>query len=81
MQNNDLIFSSDLIVDLVDSMAFDDYVIEAAKVSTLNDATTAFMDVDAKIGFINFLVKNRHGSPFEHCVFKWRIEAPIFVWR
>ena len=81
MQNNDIVFSSELNVQLVNIMASDDEVIEAAKVSTLNDASTALMNDESKYGFINFLMKNRHGSPFERSVFKFRIEAPIFVWR
>lgn len=30
---------------------------------------------------INFLIKNRTGSPFEHAQMMFRIHAPIFVWR
>lgn len=30
---------------------------------------------------IGFLMKNKHGSPFEHGYFKFRVEAPIFVLR
>ncbi len=78
----DLISYSDQIeVQLIDSMASDDAVIQAAKVSTLGDLTVAEMEEIARLGFIGFLMKNRHGSPFEHTAFKWRIKAPIFVWR
>jgi thymidylate synthase (FAD) len=38
-------------------------------------------DEDAKYGRINFLMKNRHGSPFEHNSFTFRVEAPIVVFR
>lgn len=78
---DDIIFTDQLIVELVDIMASDDAVIEAAKVSTLSDNQVYHMELAPKGGFIDFLMSNRHGSPFEHCVFKWRIEAPIFVWR
>ncbi len=74
-------YSSKIIVELVDIMATDDAVVEAAKVSTLSDASVFEMTQEAKVGFINFLMANRHGSPFEHAVFKWRIDAPIFMWR
>lgn len=30
---------------------------------------------------ISFLMRKRHGSPFEHGYFRFRVEAPIFVFR
>ena len=77
----DITFRSDMTVDLIDSMGNDDSVIRAAKVSTMTDATVDEMSDAGKGKFIDFLVANRHGSPFEHVVFTFRIEAPIFVWR
>lgn len=74
-------FRSDMTVDLIDSMGNDDSVIRAAKVSTMTDTTVVEMSVPGKEKFIDFLVANRHGSPFEHVLFTFRIEAPIFVWR
>ena len=78
---SDITFRSDMTVDLIDSMGNDDSVIRAAKVSTMTDATVDEMSDAGKGKFIDFLVANRHGSPFEHVVFTFRIEAPIFVWR
>jgi thymidylate synthase (FAD) len=52
--------------------------VNAAKVSFA--AKKDEMD-ESCIGLINYLVKNRHATPFEHCVFKFRIKAPIFVTR
>jgi len=78
----DLIFSSDLEVELIDYMAGDDMVIRAARVSTLTDDINPEDTTQAGKGrFIDFLMRNRHGSPFEHNAFTWRIKAPIFVWR
>ena len=77
----DITFRSDMTVDLIDSMGNDDSVIRAAKVSTMTDATVDEMSDAGKGKFIDFLVANRHGSPFEHVLFTFRIEAPIFVWR
>ena len=74
-------FRSDMTVDLIDSMGNDDSVIRSAKVSTMTDMTVDDMSDAGKGKFIDFLVANRHGSPFEHVVFTFRIEAPIFVWR
>ena len=78
---SDITFRSDMTVELVDSMGNDDSVIRAAKVSTMTDTTVDEMSDADKEKFIDFLVANRHGSPFEHVVFTFRIEAPIFVWR
>lgn len=65
-------------VELLDSMASDLDAVNAAKVSFA--ATKTEID-ESCIGLINYLVKNRHATPFEHCVFKFRIKAPIFVTR
>lgn len=32
-------------------------------------------------GLVKWLYKERHASPFEHCVMTFRIEAPIFITR
>ena len=75
-------FVDDVTVQLVDSMASDASVIRSAKVSTLGTNVVATgEDTSADYGFIDYLVRNRHGSPFEHNSFTWRITAPIFVWR
>jgi thymidylate synthase (FAD) len=67
---------SDMTVDLINSMASDEAVVMAARVST---GTTPNMEKDA--GLINYLMRDRHGSPFEHNAFTFFIEAPIFVFR
>ena len=36
---------------------------------------------DGDIGLINYLLKNQHGTPFEHNFFRLHIKAPIFVTR
>lgn len=38
-------------------------------------------DPTASAGRINFLMKNRHGSPFEHNHFKFFVQSSIFVFR
>ena len=35
----------------------------------------------AEVGLINFLMFERHGSPFEHNFFRFHVKAPIFVVR
>src|SRR5699024_5671345 len=36
---------------------------------------------DRDKGLIRFLMRDRHGSPFEHNSFTFYVEAPIFVFR
>lgn len=71
-------FSSELTVDYRDHMGNDDAIIEAMLVSTKGaDA----LDAKADFGRINFLARNRHGSPFEHTALKFYVRAPIAVFR
>jgi thymidylate synthase (FAD) len=64
----------------VQHAASDEMVSKAARVSTLGGAAADRTPEDDR-GLIRFLMKNRHGSPFEHGLFTWKISAPIFVWR
>jgi thymidylate synthase (FAD) len=75
----DAIIRTDMTVDLVKCSADDLDVVQAARVSTGKDLEED--DGGSTTGLIGFLMKNRHGTPFEHNFFKFRIEAPIFVWR
>ena len=68
-------------------MGDDMSVIEAARVSTtltsdtLRDTSVA-VDLSGKdLGLINYLMRDRHGTPFEHNAFTFFVEAPIFVFR
>jgi thymidylate synthase (FAD) len=65
-------------VDLIEHAGSDQLICRAARVSTLGAASLETKESD---GLINFLMKNRHGSPFEHGYMCFRITAPIFVWR
>lgn len=65
-------------VELLDVLGNDLSVVNAAKVSFA--AQVKEMN-EASIGLINFLMKNKHATPFEHVIFKFRIKAPIFVTR
>jgi thymidylate synthase (FAD) len=69
-------YRSDMTVELVNSMASDEAVVMAARVST---GTIPDMKKDS--GLINYLMRDRHGSPFEHNAFTFFVEAPIFVFR
>jgi thymidylate synthase (FAD) len=65
-------------VDLVKVCAEDLDVVNAARVSFNSESSE--LD-DAGKGLIKFLMRERHGTPFEHTFFKFRIKAPIFVFR
>lgn len=58
----------------------------ADDISVVNSARVSFgkrVEVmsDADNGLINYLMKNQHGTPFEHNFFRFHIKAPIFVTR
>ncbi len=71
-------FRSDMRVELINSMASDSAVVKAARVST---GAESGQDIVKDMGLINYLMRDRHGSPFEHNAFTFYIEAPIFVFR
>lgn len=41
----------------------------------------ASLETNEAQGLINFLMRNRHGSPFEHGAMTFRIKTQIFTWR
>lgn len=65
-------------VELIDSLGSDLDVVNAAKVSFLSEAKELGASEE---GILRFLMRERHGTPFEHNFFKWRVKAPIFVFR
>src|SRR5512135_2350102 len=77
------IFRSDVDVELVKSSADDSDVVWAARVSTAGEKSLQARDEDPQksAGLIRFLLKNRHGSPFEHNSMTFLVSAPIFVFR
>ncbi len=78
----DISFRSDVVVELVKHSAADADVAFAARVSTQGERSLEQVEEDDKLfGLINFLMRERHGSPFEHSVFTFYVKAPIFVWR
>ncbi len=76
-------FRSDVTVELVKSQAADADVVFAARVSTMGELTLADVEADpAKSqGLINYLMRDRHGTPFEHNSMTFYVQAPIFVFR
>lgn len=68
-------------VELDDSMASDQKVVKRARVSNVQPSLRATEDrtdeQDRKL--IKYLIKNRHGSPFEGSVFEFYVKCPLFV--
>jgi thymidylate synthase (FAD) len=60
------------------SMATDLSVVNAARVSFARRKEE--MD-EADEGLIRFLMRDRHGTPFEHNSFRFHVRAPIFIAR
>lgn len=80
MTLSDIEFKSDMDVELVDWMGDDISIVQSAKVSTIGWDSSAPDASDQKIaGLINFLMRDRHGTPFEHNALTFRISAPLFV--
>lgn len=59
-------------------MADDISVVNSARVSFAKSSQE--MD-DAAKGLINFLMRERHGTPFEHNAFRFHVKCPVFVAR
>lgn len=77
------VFRSDVTVHLVKHTAADADVLFAARVSTMGEQSLDELakDPDRSKGLINYLMRDRHGSPFEHTSMTFLISAPIFVFR
>lgn len=73
----------DVSVELVKHSAADSDVLFAARVSTVGEQSLDELDKDPERskGLINYLMRDRHGSPFEHNSMTFFISAPIFVFR
>lgn len=65
-------------VELVKHSADDLDVVNAARVSFAQHSTKLS---DRDKGLIKFLIRERHGTPFEHSTFTFRVTAPITVFR
>ena len=81
---DEISFRSDVTVELVRSSASDSDVLFAARVSTqgeqtLESAQDVSLDTSRSKGLINYLMRDRHGSPFEHNSMTFYVQAPIFV--
>ena len=79
----DVVFRSDMTVELIKHAACDADVIWAARVSTKGEQSLEDVNADPErsAGLINYLMRDRHGTPFEHSSMTFYVQAPIFVFR
>jgi thymidylate synthase (FAD) len=63
-------------IELIDHMGNDLTIVNAARVSYSKRS----VEMDSKAEkLIDYLMRNEHGSPFEHVVFQFRVRAPLYV--
>lgn len=86
---SDMEVFDDVAVKLVDHFGNDAAIVKAARVSTVG-ANEVYMDKELCVGdhlqrrdagLINYLMREKHGSPFEHNAMTFYVKAPIFVFR
>lgn len=68
------------LVRLVEHMGSDLSIVRNARVS-YDAEWRAGEDEGKDAKLLNYLIKNKHTSPFESCVFTFEVKAPIFVLR
>jgi thymidylate synthase (FAD) len=62
-------------------MADDVSVVNAARVSFAKTEDDKTELTNADMGLINFLMREKHGTPFEHNSFRFHVKCPVFVAR
>ena len=75
----ELQFKSDMDVELAGHMGDDYRIAQVARVSTVGWQAVQENMSARDAGLINFLMRDRHGTPFEHNSLTFRISAPLFV--
>ena len=73
-------FTSELKVEYLDHLGSDVEIARAAWVSTMGERAEEGDPARVK-GLINMLMRDRHGSPFEQGLIRFRVTAPIVVFR
>jgi thymidylate synthase (FAD) len=80
----EIVYKSTITVKQIQIMGGDHMIVATAKVSTSGEEAEEFAKLESaegNWGLINYLVKQRHGTPFEHGAVTFFVHAPIFVWR
>lgn len=68
-------FRSDVVVELIDYMGSEERIVQAARTSFKGKDTQEAVSN----GLVRTLIEESHTVPLEHCVFTFKIEAPLFV--
>ena len=75
-------WTSEITVRLIQAIGDDRHVVAAAKVSVDPEQSSGPPECGAtNAGLIRYLMRHRHGTPFEHGSMTFRVHAPIFVLR
>jgi thymidylate synthase (FAD) len=77
---SEITYRSDFDTEYLYGSGGDAEVVMAARVSTKGRNEQPTDPTEAR-GLINFLIANRHGTPFEHNSLTYFVSAPIFVFR
>lgn len=80
---SEITLTSDITVRLVQSVGGDHMVAAAAKVSTSGEEALLLASpekAEEGRGLIRSLMRQRHGTPFEHASLTFFVQAPAFVW-
>ena len=81
MQDKEITFTSEILVEEIQVMGSDVMIAHAAMVSTRGLSSDGQIGEGKTEGLINYLMERRHGPPFEHGSLTVRVHAPICVWR
>jgi thymidylate synthase (FAD) len=77
---SEITFTSEMKVEYIDHLGSDLDIARAAWVSTMGERADEGDPARVK-GLINMLMRDRHGSPFEQGLLRFRVTAPIVVFR
>lgn len=84
VRKSGIILMDDVDVRLIDHMGDDGAIVQAARVSTQGENEKEIPEEVLNMsdaGLIGYLMRERHGSPFEHTSIKFYVKAPIFTFR
>src|SRR5690349_8740783 len=82
--DDDYVFTSDIKIEPVQQIGGDHLVVAALRVLPERSSVERLikdLSVDDLLGTINYLIRHRHGTPFEHAMLTISCHAPLFVWR
>lgn len=79
----DIQVKNNINVNLIQQAGGDHMVVASARVCTTGAECLVNLSEkqEDNFGLINYLMKHRHGTPFEHSFLTFFVHAPIFVWR